>query len=158
MLTDAELLLGLGRHLSSYTISPAHAALASLHFGGQVYELAWRLRGSQVSSAERVSAIGVESRIGARQLQRDVLPTMEQLDWVSLQRDDEGQLVAVECNSYRPAANSSKRHPDSSTYSWFPPWSARRCPFFEQRLANRWVVSRRSTWRLNTATRTQKQP
>lgn len=96
MLSDAELLLGLGRHLSAYTVSTAHAALESLQFSGQVYEMAWRLRNSQVSSAQRVQAIGVEAHIGARQLDRDVLPTMEQLRWVECRRDPDGRLRSVE--------------------------------------------------------------
>jgi len=96
MLSDAELLLGLGRHLSAYEISSSHAALDSLQFAGQVYELAWRLRDSQVSTGNRVEAIAIEAHIGARQLHREVLPTMEQLGWVDCHRDKDGQLVNVE--------------------------------------------------------------
>ena len=55
--------------------------------------MAWRLRNSQVSSADRIRAIGVEADIGARQLDRDVLPTMEQLGWVDCRRDEYGQLI-----------------------------------------------------------------
>lgn len=96
MLSDAELLLGLGRHLSAYEVSSSHAALDSLHFAGQVYELAWRLRNSQVSSATRIEAIAIEAHIGTRQLHREVLPTMEQLGWVESRRDAENRLVSVE--------------------------------------------------------------
>lgn len=96
MLSDAELLLGLGRHLSAYEISPSHAALDALQFAGQVYELAWRLRNSQVSNATRIEAIAIEARIGTRQLQREVLPTMQQLGWVDCRCDADGRLVAVE--------------------------------------------------------------
>ena len=42
MLSDAEFLLGLGRHLCAYTIGATHAALDSLQFAGQVYETRWR--------------------------------------------------------------------------------------------------------------------
>lgn len=96
MLSDAELLLGLGRHLAAYSISTAHAALESLQFAGQVYEMAWRLRDAQVSSAGRVQAIGIEAHIGSRSLARDVLPTMEQMGWVECRRDADGALVSVE--------------------------------------------------------------
>ncbi|WP_370289079.1 hypothetical protein [Nocardioides sp.] len=96
MLSDAEILLGLGRHLSAYEVSPSHAALDSLQFAGQVYELAWRLRNSQVSSRNRIEAIAIEARIGTRQLHRDVLPTMEQLGWVECRRDADNRLVSVE--------------------------------------------------------------
>jgi hypothetical protein len=96
MLSDAELLLGLGRHLSAYEVSPTHAALDSLQFAGQVYEMAWRLRDSQVSSAARIEAVSLEARIGPRQLRREVLPTMEQLGWVDCRHDQQGGLTAVE--------------------------------------------------------------
>lgn len=96
MLSDAELLLGLGRHLSAFTVSSAHAALESLQFGGQVYEMAWRLRSSQVSTATRVKAIGVDAHIGPMQLQRYVLPTMEQLGWVECHWTPERVLVSLE--------------------------------------------------------------
>lgn len=96
MLSDAELLLGLGRHLSAYEISPAHAALESLQFAGGVYEMAWRLRNSQVSTGKRVGAIALEAHIGPRAMMREVLPTMEQLGWVSYECDEQGQLRALE--------------------------------------------------------------
>ncbi|GAA0305586.1 hypothetical protein [Kineococcus aurantiacus] len=96
MLSDAELLLGLGRHLAAYTISTAHAALEALQFAGQVYEMAWRLRNSQVSTAGRIQAIGVEAHIGSRILDRDVLPTMEQMGWVECRRDPDGVLISLE--------------------------------------------------------------
>src|ERR1039457_4885926 len=76
MLDDAELLLGVSRHLSTYMISPAHAALESLQYAGQVYELAWRLRNAPLSSAARIEAIAQEAAIGPRQLLREVLPTL----------------------------------------------------------------------------------
>lgn len=97
MLSDAELLLGLGRHLGAYTISTAHAAFENLHLSGQIYEMAWRLRDSQLSTAARVQAIGVEAHIGGRALLRDVLPVMEQLGWVECRLDPaSGTLLAVE--------------------------------------------------------------
>lgn len=96
MLSDAELLLGLERHLSAYEIVSAHAALETLQFAGQVYELAWRLRNSQVSTTRRVEAIGIEARISRKALHRDLLPTMEGLGWIDCRRDENGQLVNVE--------------------------------------------------------------
>ena len=96
MLDDAELLLGVSRHLSTYAISSAHAALESLQYAGQVYELAWRLRGSPLSSAARIEAIAQEARIGRRQLLREVLPTLHQLGWLGCDYDEQGELVSVD--------------------------------------------------------------
>lgn len=96
MLSDAELLLGLGRHLSVYEVSSAHAALDALQFAGQVYELAWRLRSSQISTGARVEAIAIDARIGTRQLHREVLPVMEQLNWIECHRDTDGKLDRLE--------------------------------------------------------------
>lgn len=88
MFDDAELILGVSRHLSTYGISTTHAALESLQYAGQVYELAWRLRESQLSSAVRVEAIALEAKIGPRQLVREVLPTLEALGWVDCEWDN----------------------------------------------------------------------
>lgn len=96
LLDDAELLLGVSRHLSTYAISPAHAALESLQFAGQVYELAWRLRNAPLSSAARIEAIAQEAAIGRRHLLRDVLPTLQQLGWVQRHYDDNKELVSVD--------------------------------------------------------------
>ncbi len=96
MLDDAELLLGVSRHLSTYVISSAHAALESLQYAGQVYELAWRLRNSPLSSAARIEAIAQEAAIGRRQLLREVLPTLEQLGWVVCHRNNDNELDSVD--------------------------------------------------------------
>lgn len=95
MLNDAQSLLGVSRHLSTYALSPAHAALESLQYAGQVYELAWRLRGSPLSSAARVEAIAQDAAIGRRHLRREVLPTLEQLGWVHCDYNDQ-ELVSVD--------------------------------------------------------------
>lgn len=47
---DAEMMLGLHRHLTAYSVVPATSALGELQFAGKLYELAFRLRGSGVSS------------------------------------------------------------------------------------------------------------
>jgi hypothetical protein len=96
VLDDAELLLGVSRHLSTFAVSRAHAALESLQFAGEVYELAWRLRNAGLSSAERVEAIAIEAAIGPRHLQIQVLPTLEQLGWVECHRDEAQKLVSVD--------------------------------------------------------------
>jgi hypothetical protein len=93
--SDAQLVLGLSRHLSAYSISSAHAALESLQFAGQVYEMAWRLRYAQVSSVQRIQAIGIEAKIGPRILDQQILPTLQQLGWVQCQRDPAAALVSV---------------------------------------------------------------
>ena len=94
MLTNAELILGLHRHLSAFAASPATAALGQLSFAGQVFEIAWRLRGSGVSTGHRVAAIGVDAAIGQRTLLRDVLPALAALGWVELDVR-EGTLYSV---------------------------------------------------------------
>lgn len=103
MLDDAELLLGVSRHLSAYGMAPAVAALEGLAQIGQVYELAWRLRDSQLSSAERVQAIGVEAKIGPRTLDREVLPTLESLTWIGTHRDQTGVLISIDAFIPPPA-------------------------------------------------------
>jgi hypothetical protein len=103
VLDDAELLLGVSRHLSTYVISPAHAALESLQYAGQVYELAWRLRNAPLSSAARIEAIGQEAAIGRRQLHREVLPTLQQLGWVECHYNEQRELVSVD--AFIPPSN-----------------------------------------------------
>jgi hypothetical protein len=95
LISDAQLLLGFSRHLTAYSVSMVHARLDTLRFAGQIYEMAWRLRHAQVSSADRVSAIGIEAKIGPLELDRLVLPTMEQIGWVQCERDAEQTLVSV---------------------------------------------------------------
>jgi hypothetical protein len=95
LISDAQLILGFSRHLTAYSVSAVHAELETLRFAGQVYEMAWRLRNAQVSSAERVRAIGIEAKIGPLDLDRYVLPTMEQLGWVQCDRRPDGGLVSV---------------------------------------------------------------
>ncbi|QBC16906.1 hypothetical protein [Mycobacterium avium] len=96
MLDDAVLLLGVSRHLSRYVQSPAHAALESLQFGGEVYEMAWRLRQSPLSPTPRIEAIATEASIGRRRLVREILPTLQQLGWLECNHDAEGKLVSVD--------------------------------------------------------------
>lgn len=94
MLTDAELVLGLSRHLSAYASSPAKAALEQVEFCGQVYDVAFRLRRSGTSTPARVAAIGTEAGLGPRSL-RDVIGTLEQLRWVSVQRNAKREPLSV---------------------------------------------------------------
>lgn len=95
MLTTAETLLGLTRHLSAYTIGPDRAALAQLEYAGQVLELAIRLRGSGVSPGARVGAIGIDAGIARRHLVSEILPALESLGWVECRRDDSAVVLAV---------------------------------------------------------------
>lgn len=94
IMTDAELLLGLSRHLSAYNMSAERASLDELEFAGQIFDMAFRLRGSTTSSPERVNAIGLEVGLSARTL-RDVVVALESLGWVSVARDAAGSPVAV---------------------------------------------------------------
>lgn len=101
ILTDAELLLGLSRHLSAYASGPDRAALSEIEFLGWTYDLAFRLRGSTTSPAERVKAIGVDIGLTSRSL-RDVVALLESMGWVTVQRDSQGAAVFV--NESLPAA------------------------------------------------------
>lgn len=93
-LTDAELCLGLSRHLSAYQMSPERAALEQLEFAGWTLDMAFRLQGSTSSSIRRVQAIGFDVGVGVRMLDA-VLVTMEGLGWVSVERDDNGVAVSI---------------------------------------------------------------
>lgn len=95
MLTTAETIVGLTRHLSAYTLGPDRAALAQLEFAGQVLELALRLRGSGVSPGPRIGAIGLDVGVAKRHLNKEILPTLESLGWVECRWDDAGELRAV---------------------------------------------------------------
>lgn len=94
VLSDAELTLGLSRHLGVYAMAPERAALGNLEFAGQIFEMAFRLRGSTTSPAARVSAIGLDASLQPRTL-RDVLATMEVLGWISVNRDESGSPLSV---------------------------------------------------------------
>jgi hypothetical protein len=95
VLSTAETLLGLSRHLSAYTLGPDRAALAQLEFAGQVLELCVRLRGSGVSTGPRVAAIALDAGISSRLLNREILPTLDSLGWVESFRGDDGKLISV---------------------------------------------------------------
>lgn len=94
VLSDAELVLGLSRHLGAYAMAPERAALGNLEFAGQIFEMAFRLRGSTTSPAARVRAIGLDASLHPRML-RDVLSTMEVLGWISMNQDEAGLLTSV---------------------------------------------------------------
>ena len=93
---DSEVLLGLHRHLAHYTVAPATSALGSLQFAGKVLDLAFRLRGSGVSTAARVSALGIGAGISGFELRQTVFPTLEVLGWVRINRDKDGAISSIE--------------------------------------------------------------
>lgn len=101
ILTDAELLLGLSRHLSAYASGPDRAALSELEFVGWIYDLAFRLRGSTTTPAERVKAIATDVGLSQRNL-REVIGALESIGWITVQRDNEGSAQFV--NESLPAA------------------------------------------------------
>lgn len=94
VLTEAELVLGLSRHLSAYTMGPERAALGDLEFAGWVFDVAFRLRGSTTTPAKRVQVIGYDVGLSARSL-REVMGTLESMGWVSIDRDEDGAAVSV---------------------------------------------------------------
>ncbi len=95
-------MLGLSRHLSAYAAGPDRAALSELEFAGWVYDLAFRLRGSTTTPAQRVKAIGVDIGLTSRSL-RDVVAVLEALGWVSVERDQAGAPLFI--NESLPAAS-----------------------------------------------------
>jgi hypothetical protein len=94
ILSDAELMLGLSRHLAAYTMGPERAALGDLEFAGWVFDVAFRLRGSTTSPAARVRAIGMDVGLSPRNL-RDVIQTLDTMGWVAVARDSSGHPLSV---------------------------------------------------------------
>ncbi|MEU2772466.1 hypothetical protein ABZ646_05950 [Streptomyces sp. NPDC007162] len=95
MLTAAELALGLSRHLSAYGASQPKADLGQLEFAGRVIELAIRIHGSGVSSPDRIAALGLDAGIPKRETLGQLLPTLETLGFVDLERDSNHVMRAV---------------------------------------------------------------
>lgn len=95
ILSDAELVLGLSRHLGAYSVGAERAALGNLELAGQIYEMAFRLRGSTTSTPARVRAIGLDAGLTPLVL-KTVLATMESLSWLSIGRDAEGAPAVVQ--------------------------------------------------------------
>ena len=93
---DAEMLLGLHRHLTAYSVVPATSALGELQFAGKLYELAFRLRGSGVSPVARYNAVAVSAGISSIEAQRMLLPSLEALGWLRVNRDAASTAVSVE--------------------------------------------------------------
>lgn len=93
-MTDAELVLGLSRHLSVYQMGPERAALEHLEFAGRVLDVAFRLRGSTTSSVQRIEAIGLDVGLGPIAL-KQVIETMQALGWVSVVRNQQGGPVSM---------------------------------------------------------------
>ena len=75
-------------------MGPERAALERLEFAGWVFDFSFRLRGSTTSSAIRAQAIGLDIGLGPRTL-KEVVGTMETLQWISIIRDEEGQPVSI---------------------------------------------------------------
>ncbi|CPR96195.1 hypothetical protein [Mycobacteroides abscessus] len=85
ILSDAELVLGLSRHLTVYSKSAERARLEQLEFVGWIFDLAFRLRGSTTSTPQRVNAIATDIGLGQRDT-RDVIAEMEKLGWLAVDR------------------------------------------------------------------------
>jgi hypothetical protein len=95
MITDAELLLGVSRHLSTYSISHSVVALDALGYAGRIYEISWRLRGSGVNSPERCDAIAIEAAVTPRELRTQILPSLEALGWIDVRRDSHDNVITI---------------------------------------------------------------
>jgi hypothetical protein len=95
LLSTAEQLLGLTRHLRTYTMGPERAALGQLEFAGNVLEIAIRLRGSGTSPGERVVAIATDAGVDKRRLVFDVLPTLGTLGLIETSLGADGRPTAV---------------------------------------------------------------
>ena len=94
MLSKAEILLGLKRHLNIFQTGPDRLKLSQLELAGKILDMAIRLRGSGVSSINRVSAIGFD--VGANRLElKEVLAILETLDLIECQRTANGEIKAV---------------------------------------------------------------
>lgn len=103
VLTDAELLLGLSRHLSAFASGPDRAALSELEFLGHVYDLAFRLRGSTTNTAERVYALAVDIGCGRREV-KELIAMLESLGWLTVERDSQNIPQSVS-EALPPAEN-----------------------------------------------------
>jgi hypothetical protein len=95
VLTTAEILLGLSRHLGAYGSSQPKADLGQLEFAGHILDMAVRVRGSGVSSLDRIVALGLDAGITKRSLVNEILPTLETLGLVVLERDAQRTVRAV---------------------------------------------------------------
>lgn len=95
MLSTAELLLGLTRHLRTYAMGPERAELGQLEFAGNVLEIAVRLRGSGTTTGERTVAIATDAGIDRRRLVKDVLPTLQSLNLVETLLDASGRPLHI---------------------------------------------------------------
>ena len=94
MLSMAEILVGLRRHLNTFQTGPERLKLSQLELAGKILEMAIRLRGSVVSSFRRVSAIGLDIGSNRRELQ-DVLAILETLKLIECHRTDDGEIKSV---------------------------------------------------------------
>ena len=95
MLSTAEMTLGLFRHLSTYGSSQPKADLAALEYCGRALEVAVCLQGSGVMAVARAEGIASAAGISRRDLHRELLPTLDHLGWVHLERDAQGQITIV---------------------------------------------------------------
>jgi hypothetical protein len=94
ILSDTELILGLSRHLSAYSKGPERAALETIEYAGWIFDMAFRIRGSTTSTPSRIRAIALDVGLGQRDI-RDVIADMERLGWLAVDRDADGQPLAV---------------------------------------------------------------
>lgn len=75
---------------------PATSALGELQFAGKLYELAFRLRGSGVSGISRLDAIAVSAGITSIDARMMLLPCLETLGWVRVNRNADNNLISVD--------------------------------------------------------------
>ena len=94
MLSKAETLLGLKRHLSVFQTGPDRLKLSQLELTGKILEMAMRLRGSGVSSFERVAAIGLDVGSNKREL-NEVIGVLESLKLIECHRNRSSKIESI---------------------------------------------------------------
>ena len=95
MLSAAESLLGVSRHLSAYADGTDRSAFGQLEFAGKLLDLSLRLRGSGVSTMDRVLSIAFDVGISKRQLVKEMLPTLNQLSLIDIGIARDGSIINV---------------------------------------------------------------
>lgn len=104
MLSTAESLLGVSRHLSAYADGPDRSALGQLEFAGKTLDVALRLRGTGVSTFDRVLAMALDVGVAKRHLVKEVLPALETLNLITIDRSADRKTIVTISERIPPIA------------------------------------------------------